>query len=396
MKRLALIAVAASLFLRVAAGSGSVDAAAPILGSGSTFAEVALDAWAGDLYAETGFTVTYTGTGSLGGLGNFQQGIVDFASSDVPYDTPAQARAYAYTPIVAGGTALMYNLVDPAGNRIENLRLTPETIANIFFTNITNWRDPAILAENPALMDRMPNWEIRLAVRQPGSGTTGVFTDFLSSLANAEWEAFITKTGAITFANRNYVTDWPADIPGVWFCRCSRLAGSAEIANYVAQTTPGSQGAIGYAEAAYAQQLGLPVVRIRNAAGFYRLPDARSVAVALLEATENGDGTQNLEQVHTNPREEAYPASSYNYLILPTASDFPAEQGRDAQRVPRVQRDPRPRRSGRHRLLATAAQPRPVRAQPGEPHQRAHRGAAAGRLGPGVRAPGARRTAGGR
>ena len=289
----------------------------------------------------------------------------------------------------------MYNLVDPAGNRIENLRLTPETIANIFFTNITNWRDPAILAENPALMDRMPNWEIRLAVRQPGSGTTGVFTDFLSSLANAEWEAFINKTGAITLANRNYVTDWPADIPGVWFCRCSRLAGSAEIAN----TSPRRHRARRERSATPRQPMpsssGCPSVRIRNAAGFYRLPDARNVAVALLEATENGDGTQNLETCTPAPG-GGLPGSSYNYLIMPTASDFPAEKGETLEPVPRLLRD-----HGQDEAADIGYSPLP----PNLVQFALNRvklinghidGAAAGRLGPGVRAPGARGTAGGR
>lgn len=327
MRRLLVVVVAATLFVRIAGGSGSVEAAVPILGSGSTFAEVALDAWASDIYVEYGFSVDFSGSGSVGGLSSFQSSLVDFASSDVPYpEGSGTQRPYAYTPIVAGGTALMYNLVDPAGNRIENLRLTPKTIANIFFGNISNWRDPAILAENPELESRMPDWEVRLGVRQTGSGTTGVFTDFMSTFAPEEWRDFLSRSQTVALAGGKYITDWPAST-AQFDCRCSFFAGSREIANYVAQRTQGSQGAIGYAEAAYAIQLSLPVVRIRNEAGFYRLPDARSVAVALLGATENGDGTQNLSGVHTNPRDEAYPASSYNYLVIPTGADFSVDKG---------------------------------------------------------------------
>lgn len=325
---IAAVASVVALTARLVAGADVAEAAAPILGSGSTFAEVALDAWAADIYAQYGLSVDFSGNGSVGGLLNFQDGIVDFASSDVPY-APGQdgRRGYRYVPIVAGGTALMYNVLDEAGNRITNLRLTPQTIANIFFGKIRTWTHESILRENPELDGVIAEGqEIRLGVRSAGSGTTGVFTDFLSTTAPGEWQDFVARSQAITLDNGNYITEWPAD-SAQFNCWCSVFAGSNEIANWVAQRSAGSIGAIGYAEAAYADIFDLPVVRVRNAAGFYRLPDARSVAVALLEATENPDGTQNLQAVHTSPRDEAYPASSYNYLVIPDSADFDPDKG---------------------------------------------------------------------
>lgn len=316
------VAAVAAVMVPLGATGGTVSAAAPIRGSGSTFAEVALDAWAADVYVEQALSVDYSGTGSLSGLTTFESGLTDFAATDVPYPAgQGTGREYAYVPIVAGGTALPYNLVDPTGQRITSLKLSAETIAGLFFGAITNWRDPTILAENPTLVDRIPNWEVRLAVRSGGSGTTATLTDFLSTTVPDAWQAFLASSGAEADAGENYLTTWPDN------CSCARFAGSAELANFVAQSSSGSQGTIGYVETAYALQLGLPVARVENTAGYFRLPDARSVAVALLEAAENGDGTQNLEGVHTSTREEAYPISSYNYLVIPTGDDFPEEKG---------------------------------------------------------------------
>ncbi len=321
-----LVAVAATI---TAVGHApTASASAPVLGAGSTFAAVALEAWAGDLFGAFGLTVTYSGIGSAGGLNQFQENAVDFASSDVPYAEGAGSRrGYQYVPIVAGGTALMYNLWSDDGQvQITNLRLSSETVAAMFFGNIPKWNDPQIVADNPALADILPNAEIKLAVRTGGSGTTGVFTDFLSSVDPAGWADFVARGEVVTQAGGNYTTDWPTD-KGSFRCKCSAFPGSSEIANWIAQNTTGARNTIGYAETAYAIQNRLPVAAIRNAAGYYRLPTAGNVAIALTAATENGDGTQNLENVFGNPAPETYPASSYNYLVIPTGTDLTAEKG---------------------------------------------------------------------
>jgi phosphate transport system substrate-binding protein len=313
-------ALALSVVVALAAGLVTGDtahAAEPVLGAGSTFAEVALDQWAADVNIDQSLSVDYSGNGSTGGITQFQQGVVDFASSDVrhPDEIPI-TRDFRYIPIVAGGTAVMYNLRD-RGGQIDNLQLSPETVAAIFFNDITKWNDQRIKDENPHLESRLPDLEIKRAVRTQGSGTTGVFTDFLSTVAPQAWTDFVARLNVRTQAGGNYTTDWPMS-NGVASCGCYAYAGSNEIANQLANSSPGANGTIGYAEAAYAEQLKVPVAYIRNRAGFYRLPSARNVAVALLSATENGDGTQNLEGVFTSDRAEAYPASSYNYLVIPT------------------------------------------------------------------------------
>lgn len=299
--------------------SGRASAADPVVGSGSTFAEVALDQWAADVNRDHGLSVVYSGTGSRGGLDQFQQGVVDFAASDVPYaeDEPTR-RPYAYVPVVAGGTALSYNLVDPAGVRITDLQLSPRVIAEIFFGEITMWNDDRIKADNPQLAHRLPQVPTRLAVRTPGAGTTAVFTDFLSSTAPDLWHDFVQRASVATRAGGNYTLDWPVS-NGVFDCRCAAYSGSSEIASWLGSSVPAAQGSIGYVETTYAIQLSLPVARVANAAGVFRLPTARNVAVALLGATQNSDGTQNLEGVFSSHRSEAYPISSYNYLVVPTA-----------------------------------------------------------------------------
>lgn len=124
----------------------------------------------------------------------------------------------------------------------------------------------------------------------------------------------------------NYLTDWPEDSFG-FSCWCPRFAGSNELVIWMTQGTPSAVGGIGSADAAYADIYDLPVVRVRNAAGSYRLPNARSGAVALLDATEHGDGTHDLDAVHTSNRNRACPISSYNDLVIPTGNDFDADKG---------------------------------------------------------------------
>ena len=197
-------------------------------------------------------------------------------------------------------------------------------IARIFSEGITNWRDPAILALNAdnGVGDRLPDLRIRPVVRQEGSGTTGLFMQYMASVAPGVMQALRARFETEYHTPPGVL--WTDEYPGKGaggLLSTTFAPGSYALANIVAAAS--SNGAIGYAEAGYALAAGLPMAFVENAAGNYTLPTPRNVAVALLEATRNDDGTQNLSQVHLNARPEAYAISSYNYALVPTAGFDP-------------------------------------------------------------------------
>src|SRR5689334_10218422 len=145
----ALLALLALVLVPVPPASAA-ESYSPVSGAGSTWSQVAVDAWRADVRA-SGVVVNYAGTGSTDGRSQFIQGTVDFANTEIPFQNPPEpgqqaevpSRPYAYLPIVAGGTTFMYNLT-VAGQRVTDLRLSGATLAKIFTGQITRWNDPAI------------------------------------------------------------------------------------------------------------------------------------------------------------------------------------------------------------------------------------------------------------
>jgi len=317
-RRVALLLVAVVLggVLPVAAPTPpSADAASAVTGAGSTFAQIAIDQWRADAARKYGIEVNYSGQGSSSGRRQFIEGTVDWASSDIPFepDELGFSRKFAYMPLVAGGTALMYNLTDPGGARITNLQLSGPTIAKIFTGEIRRWNDPAIQADNPSIKGRLPAQDIRPVVRSGGSGTTAVFTGYFAALAPSVWNSFASKYGL----QYDFTSTFP-DVPGF-----IKQSGSDGIANFVANPNAG-KGSIGYAEAGYALQRGLTMASVKNEAGSFTQPTPRNVAIALTQATRNPDGTQNLDDVYFHTDPSTYPISSYNYAIVETNGGDPA------------------------------------------------------------------------
>lgn len=291
----------------------------PISGTGSTWSQNALDQWRRNVASNYGMTVNYSGTGSSAGRKDFISGSVDFAVSEIPFQSapedgsaPEKPRnGYAYMPIVAGGTSFMYNL-KIGGKQVTNLRLGGETITKIFTNAITNWNDPQIQADNPGLA--MPNKPIVPVVRSDGSGSTAQFTLWMSKQFSALWSAFSGRSGL--------TSQYP--VKG----SAKAQSGSLGVAGYVSQNY--GEGAITYVEYSYALKSGFPVAKVLNAAGYYIEPTAPSVAVALLQAAINPtDLTQILDGVYSNPDKRTYPLSSYSYMIVPTevAGIFTAKKG---------------------------------------------------------------------
>jgi len=320
--RVVLAAAAAVTLTFLLTGSPPAATAAgpyvPVNGAGSTWSENAIRQWASNVQ-QYGMRIDYAGTGSTDGRNQFASGLVDFGVSEIPYgkDDNAAAEAkpkfkYAYMPIVAGGTAFMYNL-SIGKNRVTNLRLSGDTLVKIFTNVITKWNDPAILKDNPGLA--LPARQIVPVVRSDGSGTTAQFSTWMANQYPSLWNAYCGKAGRKTPCG---VTSIYPLIPGT---STTAQSSSTGVAAYVAQDA--SVGAITYVEYSYALNLHFPVAKVRNNADYYVEPTARSVAVALLAAKINQDKsspdylTQDLRGVYTNPDRRTYPLSSYSYMLIP-------------------------------------------------------------------------------
>ncbi|GLZ40994.1 phosphate ABC transporter substrate-binding protein PstS [Actinokineospora sp. NBRC 105648] len=306
------------------APAASAQSYVPISGSGSTWSYNAIDQWRKNVQ-QFGIRISFAGTGSTDGRNQFKSGQVDFAVSEIPYnlvdggvrDLPPENGNFAYMPIVAGGTSLMYNL-NIGGKRVTTLRLSGDVVTKIFTRVITMWNDPAIAADNPSL--KLPARQIIPVVRGDGSGSTAQFTAWMAAQHGGIWDDFCRKVNRATPCG--FTSSYPS-MQGI-----IAQEKSIGVANYVRQGQ--SDGAITYVEYSYAKNAGFPVAKLLNAKGYYVSPTAQAVAVALLKAKINPDLTQDLNQVYTDADPRTYPMSSYSYMILPTAptAKFNEQKGR--------------------------------------------------------------------
>ena len=320
------VAVSALLSASAVYNGVSADAApahARISGTGSSWSANAVNQWVSDV-SSSGLQVDFTGSGSAQGRKDFANRITDFAVSDIGYqghdpltgddDTnciPGQpCRAFAYEPIVAGGTAFPYQ-IKVAGSLVRNLRLSGETLTKIFTYKITNWDDPQITADNNGR--KLPSLRIIPVVHSEGSGSTAQFTQYMATEYTSLWKAF---TGKPVFTEY-----YPPPTGGKGIAQ----SGSDGVMNYVASS--GANGAIGYDEYSYPLAKNFPVAKLLNRAGYYTLPDQYNVAVALTHAQIDMNPRsptyllQTLTNVYTASEKPAYPMSSYSYFLIPTAAD---------------------------------------------------------------------------
>ncbi len=282
-----------------------------VTGAGSTWSQVAVDQWRADVQ-RFGLRINYQGVGSSAGRSLYLQPSVDFAVSEIPFEPSEQSqlqsqqKTYEYVPIVAGGTALMYNLRTSSGSPITTLRLSAATIAGIFTGGIKTWTDQRLRDENPGLA--LPDQPIIPVVRSDGSGTSAQFTSYMWKQEGGTWCPFAAQKG---ISPCRFTSSYPE------FQGSVAQSGSDGVANYVHSESTG-RGAITYVETAYALQRGRPVAFLKNASGAYTLPTSKNVSIALTKVTLNSDHTQNLDQVYTSGDPAAYAMSSYSYLIAPT------------------------------------------------------------------------------
>ncbi len=335
LRHLASALLTAALALPTALlGATPAHAATSLNADGSSWAGPAIDQWRRDV-GPMGIEIDFNPVGSAAGRVQWSIGQDDFTASDVPFRSKGDSGVdpgkqgsglggaenpqygFSYVPITAGGTALMYHL-ELGGKKITDLRLSPDTVVGIFTNRITSWDDPKITADYGKALPKIP---ITPVVRSDGSGATAQFTRWMEHTHQAEWDAYCTKVNGVGCGD--YTEFFPPS------GRMTAQNGSDVVAGYI--QSPTGIGAIGYDEYAFAKRSNWPVVKVLNPAGYYTLPTASNVAVALTAAKIRGvdDGTspddpdylqQNLDGVYNNGDARSYPISSYSYLIVPRAN----------------------------------------------------------------------------
>ncbi len=233
-------------------GAAAPSSSAQIAGAGASFPAPLYAKWAETQKAETGVALNYQSIGSGGGIKQIKAKTVAFGATDKPLKPEElQAEGLAQFPTVIGGVVPIVNLPDLQPGQ---LKLTGPLLADIFLGTIKKWNDPALLALNPGV--KLPNLPITVVHRSDGSGTSFLFTSYLTAVA-PKW-ASVGASDAVK---------WPTGQGG---------KGNDGVSGYVKQTT----GAIGYVEYAYAKQNGLPHASLQNAAGQYVNPTAESFSAA--------------------------------------------------------------------------------------------------------------------
>ncbi|HEV2671555.1 MAG TPA: phosphate ABC transporter substrate-binding protein PstS, partial [Gemmatimonadales bacterium] len=235
--------------------------------------------------------LNYQSIGSGGGIRQFSDNTVDFGASDAPMKDSAITAINGnvlHIPTVLGGDVPTYNLPEVK----QVLRFTPDVLADIFLGKITKWNDARITSVNPGVT--LPNQDIVVVHRSDGSGTTFIWTDYLSKVS-PEWEQ---KVGRGTSVN------WPVGLGG---------KGNEGVTATVSQTP----GALGYVELGYAMANHLPAGIVRNKAGKFITPSLESITAAAAGAMKTMAPNTDFRVSITNPDgDTAYPISSFTWFLL--------------------------------------------------------------------------------
>jgi phosphate transport system substrate-binding protein len=237
---------------------------------------------------DSGVTVNYASIGSGGGIQQFQANTVNFGASDVPMSpldiSKATGGQVLQVPVDLGGEAISYNLPGVA----TGLKLTPKVLADIFLGTIKNWNDSAIKSLNPGF--KLPAKPIQTVYRSDGSGTTYIFTNYLSTVS-AAWSSGPGTGKSVS---------WPVGVG---------QKGNEGVAGFIS-TTPYT---IGYVELAYAIQNRFTYAKIENAAGQFVSPSLTSVAA---DAAQKPDITSVDFSIVNEPGAASYPISGYSWALI--------------------------------------------------------------------------------
>lgn len=269
---------------------GAID----MSGAGATFPFPLYSRWFYDYaFVDPSVKFNYQSIGSGGGIKQITAKTVDFGASDaiLTADQLKAAPGLQMLPTVAGAVVPVYN-VKELNDVKGGIVLDSQTLADIFLGKITKWNDPAIVKLNPTLSATLPSKDIIVVHRSDGSGTTFIFTDYLSSVSD-EWK---------TTVGNNTSVQWPVGLGG---------KGNEGVAGTVAQ----NDGALGYVELAYAQQNKMPMAQLINAAG--------TPVTASIDSTQNamsdfgGEMPDTLARSIVNaPGKDSWPIAGYTYLLV--------------------------------------------------------------------------------
>ena len=271
-------------------GSGSGNGSVSLQGAGATFPNPLYQKWLSEYgKAHGNVKIDYQSIGSGGGIKQLKEQTVDFGASDAPMkdeDLKSAPGEILHIPTVLGAVIITYNLE----GLNAPLKFSPDVLADIFLGKIKKWNDPKIAADNAGVA--LPSNDITVVTRSDGSGTSAVFTDYLSKVS-PEWKE---KVGSGTSLN------WPVGISG---------KGNEGVTGQVKKTP----NTIGYVELAYAVQNKLPVAQIKNSAGSFIEPSIDAVTAAASASAANTP--EDLRVSITNAAgPQAYPISSYTYILV--------------------------------------------------------------------------------
>jgi phosphate transport system substrate-binding protein len=279
--------------------SGKTGGSIRLSGGGATFVDPIMQKWSAEYAAAKGTEIDYSKSGSSDGIKKMTEQELDFGCSDAPMKKEQLAAATAkngpvvHIPLIAGGVAVIFNLPGTT-----ELKLSGAVVAEIYLGRITKWNDEQIAKLNPGI--QLPDLKIVPVYRAEGSGTSNIFTEFLSKVH----PEFAQKIGASTSPK------WPEIGTG--------QKGSDGVANHV----KGNAGCIGYAEVSFAKSNGIAVASILNSKGIPLKPEAEAVTAAAewaiaQQQTKEPYSLHELTYSLTNAdNEKAYPICGFNYALL--------------------------------------------------------------------------------
>lgn len=274
-----------ALILLTCSGSAEVL----INGAGATFPFPIYSKWFSEYQkVDPSAQINYQSIGSGGGIKQFLEKTVDFGASDAPMTDEQLAKStlpVLHIPTVMGAVVLTYNIDDVK----KGLRLNSDTVADIFLGKITKWNDDRITKLNPGI--KLPDTSIMVVHRSDGSGTSAIFTDYLSKVSS-EWMKSVGQGAAV---------NWPAGLGG---------KGNEGVSGLVKQT-PGS---IGYVELIYAENNNLPYASIKNKAGQYVAPSTKSVTAAA-STIKNMPADFRMSITNADGK-SSYPICGFTYLLI--------------------------------------------------------------------------------
>jgi phosphate transport system substrate-binding protein len=269
-----------------------------LTGAGATFPYPIYSKWFAEYSAaHPGVEINYQSIGSGGGISQVTKGVVDFGASDMPMTDAALAASpikLLHIPTVIGAVVPIFNVPG-----VDDLRFSPDVLADIYLNKIQNWNDPRIAKDNPGI--KLPNQQVIVVHRSDASGTTFIFSDYLSKVSK-EWE---------DGPGRGPALNWPVGVGG---------KGNENVAGLVRQMP----GAIGYVELIYALQNKINFGSIRNAAGNWVRGSIDGVTEAA--ASSKKMPADYRVSITNAPGANAYPISSFTYLLIPTKPTHPENE----------------------------------------------------------------------